>query len=161
MREYQHTRLPFCGAEKKAGVGFVAAYFRDCLGYDPIVKDVPQKVDMKAPESEQTEADTHKGMKDKKAEALPSAAPESVREKDSQTGHGLDIRQWCEKNGHYAPAGEAHPTHDWCTLWNTAVENLVELPSGAVVPRSMSGMSSEPHGEGGANQFGETPNQPT
>ena len=207
LKEYQHTRLPFCGAEKKPGVGFTAAYFRDCLGYDPIVKDIPQKVDMKAPESEQTDKDMSKGMKEKKAAlepaktehgpgyhkgdelycaecgahknehprtecpgfkmgskpssekkaaALPSMDPEAVTDHDGHTGHGLDIREWCEKGGHYAPAGDAHPTHDWCTLWNTAVENLVMLPGGAVVPRSMSGMSSEPMGEGGASQFGRT-----
>lgn len=206
LKEFQHTRMPFCGAPKKAGVGFIAAYFRDCLGYDPIVKEIPQKIESVAPESEQTEADTHKGMKEKKASStpskvgepcqlcgdnmlkmspggiacpvceseqfklppnakaktaasLPSPDPEAVSKKDSPTGYALDIREWCEKAGHYAPAGEVHPTHDWCTLWNTAVENLVKLPGGAVVPKSMSGMSSEPNGEGGPHQFGNTPNQ--
>lgn len=162
LSEFKHTRLPFCGAAKKPGVGFLHAYFRDCTGYDPIVKDVPQKIESKAPESEQTEADVKKVVKpisEKRAAALPSAAPEAVYDKDSQTGVGLDIRKWCEQNGHYAPAGDVHPTHDWCTLWNTAVENLVKLPSGAVVPKSMSGQSSEPHGEGGPHQFGNTPNQ--
>jgi len=161
LREFKHTRLPFCGAEKREGVGFLAAYFRDCVGYDPIVKDIPQKVESKAPASDQTKADEKKVNIStmKKAEALPSAAPDAVKEKASQTGSGLDIREWCEKNGHYAPAGEVHPTHDWCTLWNTAVENLVKLPSGAVVPKSTAGQSSETHGEGGPHQFGNTPNQ--
>ncbi len=161
LREFKHTRLPFCGAEKREGVGFLAAYFRDCVGYDPFVKDIPQKVESKAPESDQTDADRKKVNVStmKKAEALPSAAPDAVKEKASQTGSGLDIREWCEKNGHYAPAGEVHPTHDWCTLWNTAVENLVKLPSGAVVPKSTAGQSSETHGEGGPHQFGNTPNQ--
>lgn len=161
LREFKHTRLPFCGAEKREGVGFLAAYFRDCVGYDPIVKDIPQKVESKAPESDQTKADEKKVNVStmKKAEALPSAAPDAVKEKGSQTGVGLDIREWCEKAGHYAPAGEVHPTHDWCTLWNTAVENLVKLPSGAVVPKSTAGQSSETHGEGGPHQFGNTPNQ--
>ena len=213
LREFKHTRLPFCGAEKSAGVGFLHAYFRDCLGYDPIVKDIAQKIDSKSTESDQTEADTHKGMKEKKAgvstacarcghaedehwedgcnvertdlksedtpleesyceckgyvapkkgkkaAALPSADSDAVKEKDSQTGAGLDIRKWCIDGGHYARAGEAHPTHDWCTLWNTAVDNLVKLPSGAVIPRSMSGQSSESNGEGGPHQFGNTPNQ--
>jgi predicted nucleic acid-binding Zn-ribbon protein len=95
LREYQHTRLPFCGAEKLAGVGFTAAYFRDCLGYDPIVKDITQKVEMKAPASEQTDKDQSKGMKDKKAEALPSMAPEAVTEHSGHTGHAQDVRDWC------------------------------------------------------------------
>ncbi len=171
LREFKHTRLPFCGAAKKPGVGFLHAYFRDCVGYDPIVKDIAQKVDINAPESDQTEKDSKKGQKpimDRAgskfagtltAESLPSADPKSVRDKDGQTGVGLDIRKWCEQNGHYAPAGDVHPTHDWCTLWNTAVENLVMLPGGAVVPKSMSGQSSEPNGEGGPHQFGNTPNQ--
>lgn len=201
LREFKHTRLPFCGAAKEPGVGFLHAYFRDCLGYDPIIKDIAQKVESKAPESEQTEKDTKKGQKpimeragekkkkeeaakcdscgkklpkgnqspwcdaciehgwSKKAAALPSAESDAVREKDSQTGAGLDIRKWCESNGHYAPAGDVHPAHDWCTLWNTAVDNLVKLPSGAVVPRSMSGQSAESNGEGGPHQFGNTSNQ--
>jgi len=171
LREFKHTRKPFCGAAKVANVGFVHAYFRDCVGYDPIVKDIKQKIEMKAPESEQTEKDSEKGIKPimeraggkfagtLKAESLPSAAVDAVREKPSQTGVGLDIREWCEKNGHYAPAGDVHPTHDWCTLWNTAVENLTRLPSGAVVPKSMSGQSAESNGEGGPHQFGNNPNQ--
>ncbi len=171
LKEFKHTRLPFCGAAKKPSVGFLHAYFRDCVGYDPIVKDIAQKIDMKAPESDQTEKDSEKGRKpimDRagskfagtlKAESLPSADPKAVREKDGQTGVALDIRKWCEQNGHYAPVGEVHPTHDWCTLWNTAVENLVMLPGGAVVPKSMSGQSAESNGEGGPHQFGNTPNQ--
>lgn len=171
LKEFKHTRLPFCGAAKKPGVGFLHAYFRDCVGYDPIVKDIAQKIEMKAPESDQTEKDSKKGQKpimDRAgskfagtltAESLPSVDPKAVREKDGQTGVALDIRKWCEQNGHYAPAGDVHPTHDWCTLWNTAVENLVMLPGGAVVPKSMSGQSSETHGEGGPHQFGNTPNQ--
>ena len=87
------------------------------------------------------------------AAALPSADPKSVKDKESQTGHGLDVREWCKSHGHYAPVGECHPTHDYCTLWNTSVENLVMLPSGAVVPKSLAGMSSEPQGEGGPRQF--------
>ncbi len=203
LREFKHTRLPFCGAAKEPGVGFLHAYFRDCVGYDPIVKDIAQKIESKAPKSEQTEADEKAVIKpinermaageekkkekkdeqldtegpfghdesgeasvsytdkkkEKKAAALPSADSEAVKDKASQTGAGLDIREWCEKAGHYAPAGEVHPAHDWCTLWNTAVDNLVKLPSGAVVPKSMSGQSSETHGEGGPHQFGNTPNQ--
>lgn len=171
LREFKHTRKPFCGAAKTAHVGFVHAYFRDCLGYDPIVKEIEQKIESKAPESQQTEKDSEKGIKPimeraggkfagtLKAESLPSPAADAVREKPSQTGVGLDIREWCEKNGHYAPAGDVHPTHDWCTLWNTAVENLTRLPSGAVVPKSMAGQSSESNGEGGPHQFGNTPNQ--
>lgn len=161
LKEFKGSRLPFCGMEKREGVGFLNAYFRECVGYDPIVKDIPQKVEMKAPASDQTKEDVKKVNVStmKKAEALPSAEPKAVREKESQTGVGLDIREWCEKNGHYAPAGEVHPTHDWCTLWNTAVENLVMLPSGAVIPKSTAGQSSESHGEGGPHQFGNTPNQ--
>jgi hypothetical protein len=96
---------------------------------------------------------------DKKAEALPSAAPESVREKVSPTGHGRAVREWCRKNKCYAPAGEHHPVHDWCTFWNTACENLVLLPSGSVVPRSMAFQTSEVGGEGGPHQFMRSPNQ--
>jgi len=205
LKEFKHERLPICGAAQADGVGFRWAHFRDCAGYDPIAKDVEQKVDVNAPESEQKPADEKKVVKpinerradgkrvavappglehvvkelkkdpkvenpfavawsikdkqegkqpEKKAAALPSADPKSVKEKVSPTGYGLDIREWCKSHGHYAPAGEHHPTHDWCTLWNTAVENLVMLPSGAVVPKSMAGMSSEPHGEGGPRQFG-------
>jgi hypothetical protein len=162
LKEYKHTRLPFCGAAKGPGVGFRQAYFRECAGYDPIVKDIPQKIESKAPESQQTKEDLKKIEVPiyQKADALPSPNGDALKnDSPGHTGYGLDIRRWCQDGGHYAHAGEVHPTHDWCTLWNTAVENLVMLPSGAVVPKSVAGQSSESHGEGGPHQFGDTPNQ--
>ena len=95
----------------------------------------------------------------RKADALPSADPESVSGRDYGTGPSNEIREWCRSGGHYAEVGTHHPTHDWCTMWNVAVEDLVMLPSGAVVPRSMAYSSSESGGEGGPHQFGRSPNQ--
>jgi len=209
LKEIQHTRLPFCSAAKGPKVGFEYAAFRECEGYDPIVKSIGQKVESKAPESQQTEADVNKikvpirqkaeveveaagkprkdlcfrcgkakaiaqrqgadGVMEglcarcsaahdnpaekKEAAALPSAAPEAVAKKESQAA------EWCRKNRCHAPRGERHPAHDWCTLWNTACDNLVVLPSGSAVPRSMAFQSSEVGGDGGAHQFGRSPNQ--
>ena len=96
---------------------------------------------------------------EKGAAAVSSPASDSVAGKDSPTGHGLAVRKWCKDRGCFEPAGKSHPAHDWCTLWDTAVENLIMLPSGAVLPKSTAFQSSESQGEGGPQQFGRSPNQ--
>jgi hypothetical protein len=148
------SELPFCSNPKKGTreVGFEAAFARDCAGYDPIVKDLKQKVSTDAPKSTQTQADKDKvGNRPVMKQAMDKKASDTKEEEGWYSVENARHARMC--GAKHFKAGEFNASQDWCGLWNTAISNLVEM-DGTWIPKSLAFQSSESRGEGGPNQFG-------
>jgi len=140
-----HKDKPFCPvSDSNQRIGFRYSFARDCRGYDPILKDLPQKVE--------TPTETIFNKLEEKGEKPILKKTSAIEKKDDDDAieRGKKICPKCVEQGYFAPVGEYHPAHDYHLLWMIPFGDVIHNPKGVCLPRSMAYQSNP---DSGLNQF--------
>jgi hypothetical protein len=149
-----HRDKPFCSVSDSAkDIGFRWAYMRECRGYDPILKEVKQKVETPGEvifEEFKSKGDKPILKKSAGYEDTPKNEPATIETEQEAKERGKVICPKCVEKGFFIPRGKVHPAHDWHSLWNCDFQSISHTPKGICMPKTMA-FQSQP--DSGLNQF--------